>query len=65
MVGKTIAQLRADLQSGVTTSVEITQAYLDRIKAYDEGQFGFNAFEIVAEDALAQARAADYARVSA
>ena len=63
VVGKTIAQLRGDLESGVTTSVEITQAYLDRIKAYDQGQFGFNAFEIVAQDALDQARAADKARV--
>ena len=63
VVGKTIAELRADLKSGVTTSVEITQAYLDRMTAYDQGQFGFNAFEVVATDALAQARAADYARV--
>jgi amidase len=64
VVGKTIGQLRADLQSGVTTSVGITQAYLDRIKAYDQGQFGFNAFEVVAQDALVQARAADTARIS-
>jgi amidase len=63
VVGKTIAQLRSDLEQGVTTSVEITQAYLDRIKAYDQGQLGFNAFELVAEDALEQARAADNARV--
>jgi len=63
VVGKTIAKLRADLESGVTTSVEITQAYLDRIKAYDQGQFGFHAFEVVAQDALEQARAADNARV--
>ena len=63
VVGKTIAQLRADMESGVTTSVEITQAYLDRIRAYSEGQFGFNAFEIVAQNALEQARAADNARV--
>jgi amidase len=64
VAGKTIAQLRADLQSGVTTSVEITQAYLDRIKAYDQGQFGFHAFEVVAQDALDQAKAADNARTS-
>ncbi len=59
---KTIAQLRADLQSGATTAVDITQAYLDRIAAYDRGQFGFNSIQIVAADALEQARAADLAR---
>jgi amidase len=62
VVGKTIGQLRADLESGVTTSKEITEAYLDRIAFYDKGQLGFNAFEIVATDAIEQARAADHAR---
>lgn len=62
VVGKTIGQLRADLESGVTTSKEITEAYLDRIDFYDKGQFGFNAFEIVATDAMEQAKAADHAR---
>ncbi|MES2565147.1 MAG: amidase family protein, partial [Pseudomonadota bacterium] len=59
---KTISQLRADMEAGVTTSVEITQSYLDRIAFYDRGQFGFNAYEIVASDALEQAAAADAAR---
>jgi amidase len=62
VVGKTIGQLRADLEAGVTTSKEITEAYLDRIQAYDKGQFGFNAFEIVAANAREQAKAADRAR---
>jgi len=62
VVGKTIQQLRTDMQKGVTTSAEITQAYLDRIAAYDQGQFGFHSYEIVASNALAQARAADAAR---
>jgi amidase len=62
VVAKTIAQLRADMEAGVTTSKEITEAYLDRIEFYDRGQFGFNAFEIVAADAIEQARAADAAR---
>lgn len=62
VVGKTIGQLRADMESGVTTSREITEAYLDRIEFYDRGQFGFNAFEIVAADAMEQARAADHER---
>jgi amidase len=62
VVGKTIQQLRADMESGTTTSAEITRAYLDRIEFYDKGQFGFHAFEIVAENATEQARAADRAR---
>lgn len=62
VVGKTIQDLRADMEAGITTSKEITQAYLDRIAAYDVGPWGFNAFTHVAEDALAQAEAADLAR---
>jgi amidase len=62
VVEKTIAQLRADMESGATTSEEITRAYLDRIEYYDKGQFGFHAFEVVAADAIQQARAADAAR---
>lgn len=62
VVEKTIGQLQADMKSGVTTSQEITRAYLDRIEYYDQGQFGFNAYEIVATDAMAQAKAADDAR---
>ena len=62
VVAKTISQLRADMEAGVTTSREITEAYLDRIEFYDQGQFGFNAFEIVARDAIEQAKAADHAR---
>ncbi|MDA0179284.1 amidase family protein [Solirubrobacter phytolaccae] len=62
VVEKSIGQMRADMESGLTTSVAITQAYLDRIKVYDQGQFGFNAYEIVADDALEQAAKADAAR---
>lgn len=62
VVGKTIAELQADMEAGVTTSEEITRAYLDRIRVYDTGQFGFHAYITVAEDAIAQARAADQAR---
>jgi len=57
-----IARLRADMESGVTTSKEITEAYLDRIEFYDTRQFGFNAYGIVASDAIEQAKAADHAR---
>jgi amidase len=62
VVEKTIGQLRADMEAGITTSREITKAYLDRIEFYDRGQFGFNAYEIVAADAMGQANAADGAR---
>ena len=62
VVGKTIEQMQADMASGETTSAEITRAYLDRIAAYDTGQFGFHSFTWVAEDAMDQARAADAAR---
>jgi len=62
VVEKTIGQLRRDMERGRTTSQEITRAYLDRIEFYDQGQFGFHAYEIVATDAMAQARAADAAR---
>jgi amidase len=61
---KTIGQLRADMESGVTTSQAITRAYLDRIAVYDQGQFGFNSFEYIATDAMAQAEAADAARAA-
>ena len=64
VVGKTIGQMRADMASGATTSQRITRAYLDRIAAYDQGQFGFNSFEYVAKDAMAQAKAADDARAA-
>ncbi|NHC45329.1 amidase [Motilibacter aurantiacus] len=62
VVDKTIGEMQADMEAGRTTSKEITQAYLDRISAYDEGQFGFNAFTTVASDALKQAAAADQKR---
>jgi amidase len=62
VVEKTIGELRRDMERGKTTSQEITRAYLDRIAVYDRGQFGFNAFEYLARDAMAQARAADAAR---
>ena len=54
----------ADMAAGLTTSVAITRAYLDRIAAYDEGPFGFHAYITVAKDALAQAAAADARRAA-
>jgi amidase len=62
VVDKSITELLADMASGATTSQEITRAYLDRIAAYDTGAFGFHAYIHVADDAMAQAKAADEAR---
>ena len=64
VVDKTIDQMQADMESGKTTSQQITRAYLDRIAAYDQGQFGFNSYDYVATDAMAQAKAADDARAA-
>jgi amidase len=64
VVGKTVTDLLADMEAGVTSSQEITRAYLDRIAAYDTGQFGFHSFITVAGDAMEQARAADIARAA-
>ncbi|PZF79958.1 amidase [Jiangella anatolica] len=62
VVNKSIDELLRDLEAGVTTSEEITRAYLDRIAVYDGGPLGYHAFIHVAEDAMQQARAADRAR---
>ncbi len=59
---KTVSDLSRDLASGEVTSVELTQAYLDRISAYDQTQLGLKSFIHVSEDALDQAAAADAAR---
>lgn len=64
VVGKTLTQLQADMASGKTTSQQIVRAYLDRIAAYDTGQFGLHSFIKVADDAMAQAKAADEARAA-
>lgn len=62
VVEKTIAELRHDMEAGRITSEEITRAYLDRIEFYDQGPLGFHGYEIVAKDAIEQARTADRAR---
>ena len=54
-----LTQISADLGSGKTTSVEITQAYIARIKAYDGA---LNAIIAIAPDALSQAKASDARR---
>ena len=64
VTGKTVADLRTALRAGEVTSVELTQAYLDRIAAYDQVQLGFKSFISVTDDALAQAAAADARRAA-
>ena len=62
VVGKSLEQEAEDMESGATTSQEITRAYLDRIAAYDRGQWGFNSYITVNADAMQQAREADEKR---
>ncbi len=59
-----IAQLRAALVSGQTTSVELVQAYLARIDAYDgaDTATALNAVVVRNPDALQEAQAADERR---
>jgi len=60
MIEKTVAELAAALASGDISSVELTQAYLDRINRHNAT---LNAFITVCdESALKQAAAADSAR---
>lgn len=59
-----IAQLRAALESGQTTAVELVQAYLARIDAYDGPQTAtaLNAVVVRNPDALKEAQASDARR---
>ena len=56
-----IAELRAALESGRTTAVELVQAYLARIDAYDTAQTptALNAVVVRNPDALKEAQASD------
>jgi aspartyl-tRNA(Asn)/glutamyl-tRNA(Gln) amidotransferase subunit A len=57
---RTAAELAGDLASGATTSVELTQAALDRIAAVDGAVHAF--LEVDADGALTAARASDQRR---
>jgi amidase len=59
-----IAQLRAALESGQTTAVELVQAYLARIDGYDgpETPTALNAVVVRNPDALEEAKASDARR---
>lgn len=61
---RSISELRAALESGQTTAVELVQAYLARIDAYDPPgtQTALNAVVVRNPDALEEARASDARR---
>lgn len=62
VVEKSIAQLRADLDAGVITCVELVAAYLNRIAFYDRHGITLNAVPVLNPDLFADARAADQRR---
>ncbi|UKA57213.1 amidase [Arthrobacter sp. FW306-2-2C-D06B] len=62
VVEASIAQLRAALEAGEVTSEELTQAYLDRIDAYDRSGITLNAMVVMNPEALADAKASDERR---
>jgi aspartyl-tRNA(Asn)/glutamyl-tRNA(Gln) amidotransferase subunit A len=65
LIRSTAAQLAAMLAAGEVTSVEVTQAYLDRIAAVDGGERGVNAFlHVNTEEALAVAAEVDAIRAA-
>ena len=64
VVEATIAELRATLESGETTAVELVDAYLARIAAYDgpDTETALNAVVVHNPDARAEAAASDARR---
>jgi amidase len=62
VVGKSITELIAAMESGETTAAEITKAYLDRIAAYNGGPLGFHALISVNPKALEEAEEDDVLR---
>lgn len=57
-----IADLRAALESGRTTSQELVEAYLARIAAFDADGIRLNSLVVMNPQALAEARASDERR---
>ena len=58
----TVAGAQELMDAGTLTSVELTQAYLDRIAALNSRGPGLNAVRILNPDALPEAAAADTQR---
>ncbi|MEW1807906.1 amidase [Pseudarthrobacter sp. NPDC080039] len=59
-----IVQLRAALESGEVTSVELVRLYLERIEKYDSSGIHLNALVVMNPEALAEARASDRRRAA-
>ncbi len=64
VVEASIADLRAALESGATTSVALVEAYLDRIARFDGSGPCLNAVPVLNPDALAEAQASDARRAA-
>jgi amidase len=64
VVEKTIAELRAALESGESTSVAITESYLHRIATYDQSGIRLNALVELNPAALDEAAASDARRAA-
>jgi amidase len=62
VVEKTIAELRAALENGETTSVTLVQSYLRRIDAYDRNGIRLNSVVEINPDALREAAESDRRR---
>ncbi|MFD2674771.1 amidase [Gulosibacter bifidus] len=64
VVETSIADLRAALESGTVTAVELVTRYQERIAHYDRGELQLNAVIVDNPDALAEAAASDARRAS-
>lgn len=64
VVEKNIAELRNALQSGDVTSVQLVEAYLERIATYDSSGIKLNSIVELNENALAEAAESDARRAS-
>lgn len=64
VVEKSIADLRAALESGEVTSVDLVRSYLHRIETYDSAGIRLNALVELNKDALAEAAESDRRRAA-
>jgi amidase len=64
VVEASIADLREALERGAVTAVELVEAYLARLDAYDRGGIALNAVPVRNPDAVVEARASDARRAA-
>ncbi|MEN9604203.1 MAG: mandelamide hydrolase, partial [Actinomycetota bacterium] len=64
VVENSIAELRAALEAGQVTSVQLVEAYLERIATYDSAGIKLNSIVELNENALAEAAASDARRAA-